>query len=372
MLIVRRTVGVLLVAGVLLAIGASSASAQATRTWVSGINGVGDDANPCSRSAPCKTFAGAISKTADGGEIDALDPAGYGAVTVTKTMTIDGGGTLASILNSLTTGILVNAPGKDVVARNLSINGGSACGGNVGITGVRVLAARSVTLQNLDIQQQGSTPTGAGVLVAPSAGAVQVTLDNVRIHHNCHSGLDVLPTGGAPAQVFVRNSSFAQNAVGIQAGPGAKVSVVDSSLFFNPLALQLTGGGVIDDLGGNTLEGNGSDGAFSNAAAPPPPTPVTTTVTTTVTTPAPAPPPAVTMTVTTPAPKPALVCAVPDLKGLTLSKAKTALRTGHCALGTVTKKKATRAKFGRVLSQTTRAGTQATSGAKVALTLGKK
>lgn len=54
---------------------------QASRTWVSG---VGDDANPCSRTAPCKTFAGAISKTAAGGEIDALDPAGYGAVTITK------------------------------------------------------------------------------------------------------------------------------------------------------------------------------------------------------------------------------------------------------------------------------------------------
>jgi len=73
------------------------AEAQATRTWVSG---VGDDANPCSRTAPCKTFAGAISKTAPGGEINALDPAGYGAVMITKSITIDGGGTLASILAS--------------------------------------------------------------------------------------------------------------------------------------------------------------------------------------------------------------------------------------------------------------------------------
>src|SRR5882672_8393711 len=67
---------------------ASLAQGQATRTWVSG---VGDDVNPCSRTAPCKTFAGAISKTAEGGEIDVLDPGGYGAVTITKAMTIDGG-----------------------------------------------------------------------------------------------------------------------------------------------------------------------------------------------------------------------------------------------------------------------------------------
>jgi hypothetical protein len=66
---------------------AAPAQAQATRTWVSG---VGDDANPCSRTAPCKTFAGAISKTAPGGEIDALDPGGFGALTITKSITIDG------------------------------------------------------------------------------------------------------------------------------------------------------------------------------------------------------------------------------------------------------------------------------------------
>src|SRR4051812_50031264 len=69
-------------------VAAATANAQATRTWVSG---VGDDVNPCSRTAPCKTFAGAISKTAEGGEIDALDPAGYGTVTITKAMTLDGG-----------------------------------------------------------------------------------------------------------------------------------------------------------------------------------------------------------------------------------------------------------------------------------------
>src|ERR671937_459447 len=80
---------------------ASLAQAQATRTWVSG---VGDDVNPCSRTAPCKTFAGAISKTAIAGEIDALDPGGFGAVTITKSITIDGSGTFASVLASGTNG----------------------------------------------------------------------------------------------------------------------------------------------------------------------------------------------------------------------------------------------------------------------------
>src|SRR5205809_3368582 len=86
---------------------AAPAAAQATRTWVSG---VGDDVNPCSRTAPCKTFAGAISKTATGGEIDALDPGGFGAVTITKSLTIDGttGAGFGSILASGGSGVIVN------------------------------------------------------------------------------------------------------------------------------------------------------------------------------------------------------------------------------------------------------------------------
>src|SRR5438067_13927230 len=101
----------------------ASAFAQATRTWVSG---VGDDANPCSRTAPCKTFAGAISKTAAGGIIDALDPGGFGAVTITKAITLEGNGTLASILASGGNGVVVNITsgvGRNVILRNLLIDG---------------------------------------------------------------------------------------------------------------------------------------------------------------------------------------------------------------------------------------------------------
>src|SRR2546429_884451 len=118
---------------------ASMAQAQATRTWVSG---VGDDVNPCSRTAPCKTFAGAISKTATGGEIDALDPGGFGAVTITKSITIDGttGAGFGSILASLVTGVIINAGTTGVVTlRGLSINRATS-----GIAGVRILAAKAV------------------------------------------------------------------------------------------------------------------------------------------------------------------------------------------------------------------------------------
>src|SRR5690348_17010708 len=120
----------------LLVFGTVVMQAQASRTWVSG---VGDDANPCSRTAPCKTFAGAISKTAAGGEIDALDPAGYGAVTITKAITLDGGGgQVASVLVSGTNGIVVQAGANDIVIlRNLRLDG--LLGGNstAGLSGIK-------------------------------------------------------------------------------------------------------------------------------------------------------------------------------------------------------------------------------------------
>src|SRR5713226_6913995 len=103
---------------------ASLGHAQATRTWVSG---VGDDVNPCSRTAPCRTFAGAISKTATGGEIDALDSGGFGTVVISKSITIDGTGALAGILAAGQNGITINSmAAKNIISvrlRGLSING---------------------------------------------------------------------------------------------------------------------------------------------------------------------------------------------------------------------------------------------------------
>src|SRR5437588_1311663 len=133
----------------LLVFGTVMMHAQASRTWVSG---VGDDANPCSRTAPCKTFAGAISKTAAGGEIDALDPAGYGAVTITKGITIDGGGgQVASVLVSGTNGIVVQAgPSDTVILRNLRING-IKNGANGGLSGVRFISGGSLIVDKCEI-----------------------------------------------------------------------------------------------------------------------------------------------------------------------------------------------------------------------------
>jgi hypothetical protein len=153
-----------------LAVASSTANAQASRTWVSG---VGDDANPCTRTAPCKTLAGAISKTAAGAEIDALDPGGFGAVTITKAITIDGGGgQVASILVSGTNAIVVQAGPSDVVTlRNLRLNGIGT-----GINGIRFLSGRAIHIQNCYIF--GFTNNGIDIASAGQANISDTVLSN--------------------------------------------------------------------------------------------------------------------------------------------------------------------------------------------------
>ena len=143
---------------------ATGALAQ-NRTWVSGL---GDDGNPCSRSAPCKTFAGAIFKTATGGQISVLDPGAYGPVTINKAITIDGGGELGSIVNYSPatgpfTGITVAAgTGDTVILRNLQVDG---VGG--GPAGIKIVSAANVHIEDSAILNQGDTTNGRGIEIEP-------------------------------------------------------------------------------------------------------------------------------------------------------------------------------------------------------------
>lgn len=264
-----------LLALVVLTLGISSiANAQATRTWVSG---VGDDANPCSRTAPCKTFAGAISKTAAGGEISVLDPAGFGQVTITKAMTINGDGTLAGILSSGVTAIIVNAGANDVVyIRNLSINGAGT-----GLNGIRWIAGKALHVENCNIYGVGNNSAGnghgifvnltatagglfvkdtniktcavSGITVQTSVGFVAGVLDNVR--------LEGLPTGlviGNNAFVSVRNSLInLATSTGVSiTGSGTPTGSFDNVMLNNnPTAINIGATGIMN-LSNSTLENN--------------------------------------------------------------------------------------------------------------------
>ena len=278
------------------------ASAQASRTWVSG---VGDDANPCSRTAPCKTFAGAISKTAAQGVISVLDPGGFGAVTITKSITIEGEGAIAAILSAGSNGIIINAGAGDrIILRNLYIEGF-----NTGLNGVRVLAAGSVLLDDVRIERFtqngidvssttavdltirggsifGLTGTGAGIKVQPAAsGSASVDVENV--------GISVVPAGifvgprsrvrarnvsvggvanvafqadstvGTPglAEILISGSSAMESGIGVNAsGAEARITLHDSTIANNDRGIASGRGGVVQSFGDNRIFGNGING----------------------------------------------------------------------------------------------------------------
>jgi hypothetical protein len=235
---------------------ASLAQAQATRTWVSG---VGDDANPCSRTAPCKTFAGAISKTADCGEIDALDPGGFGAVTITKSITIDGTGTLAGILASLTTGIIVNAPADKVITiRGLSING--ACNG---IRGMNIISAKEVNVEDCVIFRF----TNEGILVN-TAVTMQINVRNSVIRDNVVAGISVTNSAANIVKGSLVNSSFVGNGIGLFAKKGSRVHADQcnfSGSSGNGVTADGTGGVGVADVTNSLISNNGGAGIGANA-----------------------------------------------------------------------------------------------------------
>jgi hypothetical protein len=209
-----KALGTVLAVVALALLAVPAAEAQATRTWVSG---VGDDANPCSRTAPCKTFAGAISKTAAGGEISVLDPGGFGAVTITKSITINGEGTLGGILASVVNGVIVNAGVNDkVVLRNISIHAP-----NNGLNGVRFLAGRHLILDNVTIS--GFTTRGVDVALANNGDFL---IRNSRIN-NCVTGVRATTTSGL-ALGTIENTTFQGQSTGIDVAGNARVNVHDS------------------------------------------------------------------------------------------------------------------------------------------------
>ena len=215
------------------------AHAQAARTWVSG---VGDDADPCTRTAPCKTFAGAISKTAAGGEISALDPAGFGAVTITKAVTINGSGTLTGILLSSGSGIRVQAGANDlVVLRNLSIVSTST-----GLNGVTYASGGALLIEKCSISGKH---TGSGVDVSlTSRGALTIADTEIAGGAN---GVRLNSTARLDAELRSVKITGSGNGVNVLAG---SISIHDSLIADN------TGAGILAQAGKVVIEGTRIDG----------------------------------------------------------------------------------------------------------------
>jgi hypothetical protein len=235
----------LLVVCTLLMAAASLAHAQSSRTWVSG---VGDDINPCTRTAPCKTFSSAMSKTAINGEINALDPGGFGTININKSLTIDGTGTLAGILSSFATAVNINLtdlsgndPLRMVRLRGLTLNGtgvsGSA-GTRTGIRGINVSSSNPtivlVVLEDLVIDNF----TNEGIHFNSNGG--RMAIRNVSARNNALAGLKVDSAGTNLNRVTVENSTFTMNGNGIQVEDSGRVSITNVVLGHNVTGLNVT------------------------------------------------------------------------------------------------------------------------------------
>ena len=212
--------------GIIFAAASLTAQAQATRTWVSG---VGDDVNPCSRTAPCKTFAGAISKTAVNGEINCLDPAGYGAVTVTKSITIDCEDTQGSILSAGTNGVIVNITAATDTKKAFMLRGVSINGAGTGINGIRVLAASQVNLDEVVIQGV----TQHGLSLETTTGSTKVNVGNCLIRNNAGNGINSFIIGGSVTLAVFDSKISANTGTGVNISNGTKASVSSSDVTNN-------------------------------------------------------------------------------------------------------------------------------------------
>jgi hypothetical protein len=298
------------------------AAAQATRTWISG---VGDDVNPCSRTAPCKTFAGAISKTAAGGEINCLDPGGFGTVTITKSISIIcENNPEAGITSPGVNGFIINGTNVSVVLAGIDLEGLGNTSTTAGVNGVYFLNGASLVVRNLKIRgfrngyginfapnsnaqlfvedtmisDSGSptTVTTGGITVAPAAGmTARVTIRNSQIVNNLNVGLRVDTTGivGSKIIASINNSQLVNNGSGIlvktPAGTGAAdftltdsnvaqntsfgmiingaaatARVGNTTITNNGTGIMLLGSATVKSYGDNRLDGNTTDGAFSS------------------------------------------------------------------------------------------------------------
>jgi len=306
-------------------LASAPAWAQATRTWISG---VGDDVNPCSRTAPCKTFQGAISKTAAGGEINCLDPGGFGAVTITKSISLICDNTQTGVLVAATNAIIINSSTAVVLISGFDFEGLGQTG-SPGTNGINIINAATVQIRNSKIR---GFRNGFGIFAQPQLGSLKLFIDNVTVSesggtgnlttggigffpatgmsitatirnsvvfNNTNTGIRIdtvgttgnsvslkiddsqidnngngilvkTPVNTGTARVMINNSSVSLNTgTGIALnGAGAVTRVSNTGITGNATGVSAGNGAVLSSYGNNQLDGNTNDGAFSGTIPP--------------------------------------------------------------------------------------------------------
>jgi hypothetical protein len=269
----------------------------------------GSDANPCSFALPCRTFQHAHDTVVAGGEIDVLDPAGYGGLTISKAISIQGHGYAGISIGSSSIGITVSAGASDVV----NLNGLLIEGNGVGVEGIffssggslviencvvrnmtthgLILAATASTTRMLTVSKSYFADNGNfGIDIVPAgSGSVLVAIDRTALYGNGFGGMTVDGTIGTGAinvavtdsvseqgsggpgfaaisasghsvtQLTLTRITAANNTIGVQAvGTNATISLTQSTITGNSAGFFAGNNGTIVSFGDNTLTANGS------------------------------------------------------------------------------------------------------------------
>lgn len=240
---------------------ASMAQAQATRTWVSG---VGDDVNPCSRTAPCKTYAGAISKTAKDGEISTLDPGGFGTVTITKSITINGGGGgqgFGSILAALAPqGVLVNITDAADIRKSVRLDGLNINGASTGTSGIRMIAGNTLHVENTIID--GFVSHGVNLDSNTANTGVVLSVHNTTIRNCVGSGIRTNTTAGGRITSAINNVQITKCGTGIDQVNGTIGSIHNSMISSCTTGIQTAepSSGSVANIDSTTISNNSGTG----------------------------------------------------------------------------------------------------------------
>lgn len=216
-----------------LVVGAWPANAASVRTFVAS---TGTDSGACSRAAPCRSFAYAVSQTSNAGEVDVLDSAGYGPVTLTQSISIinSAGNTANIAVPSNQNGITISAAETDnIVLRGLTLEGGK-----VGSNGIVFNSGASLTVSECSIQNfSGVARKGNGILLQPETGAVKIAVSNTSTSGNQNYGIYYAPTatGTAAANIAIDTVAARNNTSGIRienttSSAGAVVAAITSTI----------------------------------------------------------------------------------------------------------------------------------------------
>jgi len=240
-----------LATGVACALAAAPAQAQRDRVFVASY---GSDTNPCTYGSPCKTFQNAINVVAVGGEVTAIDSAGFGPISISHAVTITSPDGIEAGIAAPASGasaITINAgPNDNVVLSGLTLDGANVAN----TTGIAFNSGASLHVHNCTIRNFAFY----GIDFVPAASG-QLFVSNTLITNFSNlngTGINIAPSSGSVAAVLNHVDILKVQGTALNAGANAGVTLRDSTFSGNATGVNMTSGGTVVSYGNNAIAGN--------------------------------------------------------------------------------------------------------------------